>query len=62
MVCDPIDGCDQIIIADGSPNLVAGHGVILHCLHDLPVAIGADDLGHGSDHEDLAWLEKFHGA
>ena len=31
--------------------------MILHYLHDLPVAIGANDPGHGSDREDLAWLE-----
>ena len=36
--------------------------MILHCLHDLPVAVGADDLGHGSDREDLAWLEGGHGS
>ena len=34
----------------------------LHRLHDLPVAVGANDLGHGSDREDLAWLGKGHGA
>jgi len=36
--------------------------VILHRLHDLPVAIGADDPGHGSDREDLAQLGEGHGA
>ena len=36
--------------------------VILHRLHDLPVAVGADDLGHGSDREDLSRLRKGHGA
>ena len=36
--------------------------MILHHLHDLPVVIGADDPGHGSDREDLARLRKGHGA
>ena len=36
--------------------------MILHRLHDLHVAIEVDDLGHGSDHEDLAQLGKGHGA
>jgi hypothetical protein len=36
--------------------------VILHRLHDLLIIIGVNDLGHGSDHEDLARLEKSHGA
>ena len=36
--------------------------MVLHRLHDLPVVVGADDPGHGSDHEDLAWLGKGHGA
>ena len=36
--------------------------VILHCLHDFLDAVGADDLGHRSDHEGLTWLEKDHGA
>ena len=31
-------------------------------MHDPPVAIGADDLSHGSNREDLAWLKKGHGA
>ena len=76
MVCHPIDGCDHIIIADGSSNLAAEHQyqryhcrcwrdqhkVILHRLHDILVAIEADNLGHGSDHEDLALLAKGHGA
>ena len=76
MVCDPIDGCDQIIIVDGSPNPTARsedrrchcrcwrdrRRVILHHLHDLPVAIEGDDPGHGSDCEDLAQLGKDHGA
>ena len=31
--------------------------MVLHRLLDLSVAIGADDQGHGSNHEDLAWLE-----
>ena len=36
--------------------------MILHHFHDLPVAIGADDPGQGSNFEDLAWLEGGHGA
>ena len=36
--------------------------MVLHRLHDLPVAVGADALGHGSYREDLAWLRKGHGA
>ena len=36
--------------------------VILHCLHDLPNAVGADHLGHRSNRERLAWLGKDHGA
>ena len=36
--------------------------MILHHLHDLPVVVGANDLSHGSDCEDLAWLGKGHGA
>jgi hypothetical protein len=36
--------------------------VILHRLHDPPITIGADDLGHGVDREDLAWFGKSHGA
>ena len=34
----------------------------LHRLHDLPVAVGANDLGHGSDRKDLAQLGKGHRA
>ena len=33
--------------------------MILHRLHDLPVVVGADDPGHGSDHEDLARLGNY---
>ena len=36
--------------------------MVLHRLHDLPIAVKADDPGHGSDREDLARLEKGHGA
>ena len=36
--------------------------MILHRLDNLPVAVGADDPGHGSDREDLARLGKGHGA
>ena len=36
--------------------------MILHHLHDLPVAVGDNDLGHGFDREDLAQLEGGHGA
>ena len=36
--------------------------MILHCFHDLPIVVGADDPGHGFDHEDLAHLENGHGA
>ena len=36
--------------------------VILHRLHDFLDTVGADDVGHGSDHEGLAWLKKDHGA
>ena len=36
--------------------------MILHRLHDLPVAVGADGPDHGSDREDLARLWKGHGA
>ena len=36
--------------------------VILHRLHDFLDTVGADDVGHGSDHEGLAWLGKGHGA
>ena len=36
--------------------------MILHRLHDLPVAIRADDPCHGSDREDLARLGEGHEA
>ena len=36
--------------------------MILHRLHVLPIAVEADDPGHGSDREDLAWCGKGHGA
>ena len=76
MVCDPIDGCDQIVIADGSPNLAVRcrdqrchcrcwHDrcrVILHHLHNFLDAVGVDDPGDRSDCEILTWLEKDHGA
>ena len=34
--------------------------MVLHRLHDLSVAVGVDDPGHGSDREDLARLRKDH--
>ena len=36
--------------------------MILRRLHDPPIAVRADDPSHGSDREDLARLEKRHGA
>ena len=36
--------------------------MILHRFHDLPVAVGANDPSNGTDREDLARLEKGHGA